>query len=105
MTASNNASSSLNDVSIRHRNVGQHRSEIAADLDPAAVGQADIEHGDVGRRCRRPLDRFGSRSGLADDLEIVGGLQEVAHPSPDHFVVVERGTPGSRPDLCSARLA
>ena len=71
----------------------EHRSEIAADLDPAAVGQADIEHGDVGRRCRRPLDRFGSRAGLADDLEIVGSLQQVAHASPDHLVVVDEEHP------------
>ena len=93
MIASNNASSSLNDVNIRQLQLGHQRTEIAADLDARAVGQADVEHGDVGRRGRHPLDRLGSRSGLTDDLEIIGGLQQFAHPSPDHFVVIEEEHP------------
>ena len=55
MIASNNASSSLNEVSIRHRKSGISERRSRQTSIPVAVGQADVEHGDVGRRCRNAL--------------------------------------------------
>jgi hypothetical protein len=59
--------------------LGQQRAQVPAHLDPAAVGEPHVEDGHVGRRGGRPLHRFGGGAGLADDLEVVGGLEEVAH--------------------------
>ena len=77
--ASNSASSSSNDVSIRQRSSGCSRADVAAHLDAAAVGQAHVEHGDVGtgerdaragpprrsRPRRRPRSRPPTRAGRA----------------------------------------
>ena len=48
------------------RQIGQ---QIAAQLDPVAVGQANIEHGDVGSEGGNLDHRLADRSGFADDLE------------------------------------
>ena len=53
------ASSSAYDVSMTQAMPGSRRSDLAADLDAAAVGQPDIENGDV--RLARPESGPGPR--------------------------------------------
>ena len=92
MTASNNASSSLNDVNIRQRKLGHRRTEIAAHLDPAAVRQADVEHGDVGRRRRRALSASAAVP-ASPTTSRSSAVSSRSRPSPDHFVVVDEKHP------------
>ena len=73
--------------------LGHLRTEIAADLDAGAVGQTYVEDGDVGRAGGHTLERLCRRSGFTDDLEIVGTLQQFAHATTDHLVVIEQKHP------------
>ena len=72
------------------RNSGCGDAQLAAHLDPVAVGQAHVEHGHVGADGGDPLQGLRSRARLADDLEVVVGLQQVAHAAADDLVVVEQ---------------
>ena len=93
MIAWNSASSSENDVSIRH----------------AISGWSSGSRGTPRRRCRREGARRGSRRrggsagirrsaslggvGLADDLHVVLGVEELAHAAAHDLVVVEQEDP------------
>ena len=103
MIASNSASSSLNEVSIRHLRSGicERRSRHTSIPVPSGsrTSSTATSGTDAGTRC----ERLGRCARLADDLEIVGALQQLAHSSADHLVVVERGTRGSRLDSAYLR--
>ena len=89
MIASNNASSSANDVRIRHAVSRVQRSDLAAGLDAVAVLQTDVEHGDVGVEGVHAVDGLCWVARLADHLDVALGLEQIAQPSPDDLVVVE----------------
>ena len=69
------------------------RADLAAHLDAVAVGQPHVEHGDVGRGGRdAPVGLLGG-AGLADDLDVVLGLEQLAEAAADDLVVVEEEHP------------
>ena len=35
----------------------------------------------------------GRRGGLPDDLDVIGGLEQLPHPTSDHLVIVEEEHP------------
>ena len=76
--------------------LGMDGAQLAAHLDAGAVGQADVEHGDVGMARGIALERLGGRAGLADDLDVVGGLEQLAHARGGRPRGRRAGTPGSR---------
>ena len=84
--------------------LGVLRADLAAHLDPVAVGQADVEDGDVrARRGDPPVGLLGGAR-LADDLEVVLGLEQLAQAAAHDLVVVEEEHPHRhRPSLASAR--
>ena len=65
------------------------RADLAAHLDAVAVGEADVEDGDVRARGRDPAVGLLGGSGLADDLEVVLGLEQFADAAAHDLVVVE----------------
>ena len=73
--------------------VRQHRPQVAAHLDPGAVGKSDVEHGHVGRCGDRSSDGVGGGGGLGDHLDIFGVLEQLADPSSDHLVIVQEEHP------------
>ena len=90
MIALNSASSSANDVNIRQLDLGMRRSDFAAHLDAVAIGKPHVEDRDVGTRRRDAAERLFGGSGLADDLEVVLGFEELPQPAPNDLVVVEQ---------------
>ena len=90
MIALKSASSSANDVSMRQAISGCVGPDLPADLDAVAVGQADVEDGDVGARRGDPAVGLLGGAGLADDLDVVLGLEELAEAPADDLVVVEQ---------------
>ena len=64
--------------------------DLAADLDAVAVGQPDVEDGHIGPGRRdAPVGLLG-RAGLADDREVVLGLEQLSQPAAHDLVVVEQ---------------
>src|SRR5690606_34073705 len=70
--------------------LGVARADVAADLDAVAVGQPHVAHRDVGARGGDAGQRFLGGARLADDLQVVLGLEELADPPADDLVVVEQ---------------
>ena len=68
-------------------------ADVAAHLDAAAVGQAHVEHGDVGMGERDARAGRLGRAGLADHLDPARRLQQVTHAAPHHLVVVDQEHP------------
>ncbi len=62
----------------------------AAHLDAGPVGQARVEDRHIGLERRNASDRCGSGAGLAHDLDLGVGLQELAQPHADELVVIEQ---------------
>ncbi len=69
--------------------LGGLRSDLAADLDAAAVGQAHVENGHVGLRGRYAGEGIGHRAGFAHHRHVLTRLEQGAQARPDDFVVVE----------------
>nr|BFE79393.1 hypothetical protein GCM10020093_019940 [Planobispora longispora] len=75
---------------------GQHQAghgrqagaDLPADVHAAAVGQAHVQHGDVGLECQDAGDGRLGGPGLADDLDVVFGVEQCRHAAPYHLVVV-----------------
>lgn len=65
------------------------RTDLTAHFDTVAVGKAHVEDGDVGPGRRDARERLLDGPGLAHHLDVVLGLEQVAHPDPDDLVVVE----------------
>ena len=89
MIASKRASSSANEVSIRHLMSSSCGPDLAAHLDAAAVRQAHVQHGHVRAGGRDPDQRLGRRTGLADHLDVVLDREQFVDAPADHFVVIE----------------
>jgi two-component system, NarL family, sensor histidine kinase DevS len=77
------------------------RTHLTAHLDPVAVGQAHVEHRDVRVGLRDACERHTGAGRLADDLEVVLGVDEVTEPASYDLVVVDEvdanghgGSPG-----------
>jgi hypothetical protein len=93
MIASNTASSSENEVSIRYavrgclERISRHAST------PVAFGKANVEHRDIGIEPRNSANRLVFRVRLADDGDVVLRLQQIAKPSAHDLVVVEQEHP------------
>ena len=64
--------------------------QLAAQVDPAAVGQADVQDGDVGPRGRNAGECLGHRGGLADYGQLWVGAEEVRQPATHDFVIVNQ---------------
>ena len=76
-------------MSIKQTSSGIRRSCVSADLDTAAILEANVEDGDVRLGQRDPFQRLGRRCRLTDDLDVVVGLEQEADSLPDHLMVVE----------------
>jgi hypothetical protein len=61
---------------------------LAAHAHTVAVGEADIENGDVRVQGVDPPERLLRRAGLADHLDTLG-LEQVLQPPAHHLVIVE----------------
>ena len=94
MIALNSASSSANDVSIRHWISGCARPDLATHLDAVAVREPHVEHRDVRMGRRDAAECFFGRPGLADDLEIGLLLEQLAQTAANDLVVVEEEDAG-----------
>ena len=81
------------------------RADLAAHLDAVAVGQAHVEHGDVGLGRGDPCQGLLGRAGLADDLEVVLGLEQLAQAPPHDLVVVEQEDAVVMGRFCPLRAA
>jgi hypothetical protein len=80
-------------VRSEHQTCGRWLDRVAhvtTDRDALAVGQANVEDGDVRAQRGDAGEGLGGRSGLADDLDVVLALQELGDTSPDDLVVVEQ---------------
>ena len=64
-------------------------ADVAAHLDPVAVGEPHVEHGDVRAGGGDPTDGLFGGAGLADDGQIVLRFEQIPHPAADDLVVVE----------------
>ena len=73
--------------------VGHLGADVAAHLDAAAVGQAHVEHGDVGLRGADPRQRLLDGAGLADDLHVGLEAEQLGDAATDDLVVVEQEDP------------
>src|SRR4051794_10295083 len=77
------------------------RADLPADLDAAPVGEAHVEHGDVGVRHRDPAVRLVRRAGLADDLEVVFLVDQLAQAPAHDLVIVQQEHPGGHQRILS----
>ena len=75
---------------MRQATSGIARTDLAAHLDAVAVGESDVEHRDVGTGRRDAAERRCRGVGLADHLDVVLGLEQLAHAAPNDLVVVEQ---------------
>ena len=65
-------------------------ADLAADRDAVTIGQPDVEDGDVGSRRGDPRECALGGVGLADDLDVVLGVEQLPDPAADDLVVVEQ---------------
>lgn len=74
--------------------LGHQGAQLPAHLDTgvvtaAVVAEAYVQHGDLGSAGRYAGQRLAGVGRLADDLDVVLGLQQIAYAAPDDLVVVE----------------
>ena len=60
---------------------------------PSPSGKPHVEDRHVGTGRRDPRERVLGGAGLADDLDVVLGVEELAHAAAHDFVVVEEEDP------------
>ena len=78
-------------MSIRHAGGGRDGGpHVAAHRDAFAVGQPDVEDRDIGAKRRDAGHGLRGGAGLADDLDVVLGLEQLRDAPPDDLVVVEQ---------------
>ena len=63
--------------------------ELGRGGDPVETGHDEVHDDDVGEQRRRRLERRDAVGGLADDLEVIVQVEEVAHAAADHGMVVD----------------
>ena len=90
------ASSSENDVSMRQATSGCRERTSRHTSTPLPSGRRTSRIATSGRVGGMRASACSGRSRLADDLEVVLGLEELPHPSPDDLVVVEEEHPHRR---------
>jgi signal transduction histidine kinase len=73
--------------------LGMGRADLSADLHAVTVGQADVEHRDVGTGRRDARQGLGGGSGLAHDFEVAVRLEELLDAATDDLVVIEQEHP------------
>ena len=64
-------------------------SQLAAQLDTAAVGEANVENSDIWSRGRDALVGLLNGASFTDDFEIVLGLEQIANSATNDFVVID----------------
>ena len=69
-------------------------SDVAAHLDPVAVGEPHVQHGDMRAGGRDPTDGLLRGAGLADHGQVVFRFEQVAHSAANDLVIVEEEDPG-----------
>ena len=89
-TACTSASSSENEVSMRHATSPWSERISRQTAIAVAVGQPHVEDGDVGPGRRDPGERPLGGVGFADDLDVVLGVEQLPDPAADDLVVVEQ---------------
>jgi signal transduction histidine kinase len=77
----------------QHAQVGHPAAQVAAERDAVAVGQAYVEHRDVGAQRRHPRHRLRDRPRLADDVDVVLEVQELRDAAAYDLVVVHEHDP------------
>ena len=104
MIESNRASSSENDVRIRHwiepsseRTSRQTSTPLPSGSRMSTIATSGLVGGD-------PSDALGRRPGLADDLDVVVRLEELTDPAPDDLVVVQQEHPNSSWSVAPGRF-
>ena len=90
MMASKRASSSPKLVSMRQASSGHFGADVAADGDAVAVGEADVEDGNVGFKGGDAGEGGGGGAGFADDGDAGFGFEEVADAHPDDLMIVQQ---------------
>ena len=73
--------------------MGHFGAEVAADGDAVAVGEADVEDGDVGFEGGDAGEGGGGGAGFADDGDVGFGFEEVADPAPDDLMIIKQEHP------------
>ena len=69
---------------------GVEGADLPARLDAVALFEPDVEDGHVGIEGVHATDGLLLRRGLADDRDVVLGLEQVGHAAPHDLVVVEQ---------------
>ncbi len=69
--------------------MGAFAADLAAHLYPVAVGDAYVEHGNVGVAGTDAGQSFGSRRCLADDLHLAGHFEQGTNPLTNDFMIIE----------------
>ena len=78
-------------------------TQLPAQLDATAIGEANIQNRDVRRDGVNASECLRNRSCLADNFEIVLRIKQVAHATADNFVVIDKkDSKRHRRDLATA---
>jgi len=64
--------------------------EIPAHRHSVPVRQPHVEHGHIGPDGRHPAERLDRGGGLPDDLHVRLRAEQLHHPTPYHFVIVQQ---------------
>jgi hypothetical protein len=91
MIAPNRASSSEKDVSMRQAGGGTTELRMSRHTEtPSPSGRRTSRMATSGRSAGDPGTGLGGGAGLADDLDVVLGFQQLRDAAPDDLVVVEQ---------------
>ena len=77
--------------------LGHCGAEVAADGDAVAVGEADVEDGDVGFEGGDAGEGGGGGAGFADDGDAGFGVEQVADAAPDYLMIIKQEHPDRLP--------
>src|SRR3989441_13127914 len=64
--------------------------DAARRFDPVQLGERQVHHHHVGLETLAELDRAATVAGLADDLDLLVGVEDAAQPLTDERVVVDQ---------------
>ncbi len=73
--------------------LGHFGAQVAADADAVAVGEADVQDGDVGFEGGDAGQGGGGGAGFADDGEVGFGFEEVADAPADDLMIIKQEHP------------
>ena len=89
MTAAKRASSESKRCQDHTADFGVRGADVSADLDPAAIGQARIEQGDVWSGGRNASQRLYGISGFPNDLDVISGIEQVREATPHQLMIIQ----------------